>query len=579
MKKSIIVCISAIAITVAFAENTSLGYRALNLTENISSTTAIGEDTVSSGKEVNRSIAIGGNALMGAANVSECVAIGNGAMAGAHDMIGSVAIGSHALQGLALSDTTVINENQIMVSKPMNAFCINPNKERNITDTPLYYLNGVLHLNADEVDIKDVFQGKIQHFFREAVFDLGSGEGTLALPSDKLFHYIYTNLTIRIEQVSGNLKKIKSSGKWHTEILYNGNVDFEKDYEINNEWFGNEVTDEGSFSSQILYDGNYQYEDYDDRFYSSFEAVREAETDNYSIWLTIAKFRPSISSEVTDTKYFSDVPLKRFENISVYRMYDDVSPYATNAFVSAIGMYDFLTNVTEIVTNNVLELDSTTNRISKLESEKVRFDEWLSTIDYSVKTSAVSSVSAYTSFYGYFQLAKNIKIISEDTKQFIKQYEGVYCPRKVRIIFDYTDNNTDKHIDVVQDMSNWSNLTYTAVIRSTEGYTQNLTITVTPDLLPTDWEILDYVGINFSSSISTTKMSVNANAKDNILRRVRRNAEGCIDNVVSANCLSSTQNVFESLGGMTFKMEGGQFCVYTNGVKIGTLTFTPTPAQ
>lgn len=40
---------------------------------------------------------------------------------------------------------------------------------------------------------------------------------------------------------------------------------------------------------------------------------------------------------------------------------------------------------------------------------------------------------------------------------------------------------------------------------------------------------------------------------------------------------ASTAFVDGRLGGATFKFENGGFAVYTNGVKAGTLTFTPTP--
>ena len=80
------------------------------------------------------------------------VAIGNAALAGAEEVSGVVAIGAGELAGVGnLKDTTSINGQQLFVSRYLNAFSINPLQSRYIGDSPLWYLNGSLYLNAAKV--------------------------------------------------------------------------------------------------------------------------------------------------------------------------------------------------------------------------------------------------------------------------------------------------------------------------------------------------------------------------------------------------------------------------------------------
>ena len=80
------------------------------------------------------------------------VAIGNSALAGADDVSGVVAIGAGELAGVGnLKDTTSINGQQLFVSRHLNAFSINPLQSRYIGDSPLWYQNGSLYLNAAKV--------------------------------------------------------------------------------------------------------------------------------------------------------------------------------------------------------------------------------------------------------------------------------------------------------------------------------------------------------------------------------------------------------------------------------------------
>ena len=80
------------------------------------------------------------------------VAIGNAALAGCEKVSGVVAIGAGELAGIGnLKDTTSINSQQLFISRHLNAFSINPLQSRYIGDSPLWYLDGSLYLNAAKV--------------------------------------------------------------------------------------------------------------------------------------------------------------------------------------------------------------------------------------------------------------------------------------------------------------------------------------------------------------------------------------------------------------------------------------------
>ena len=80
------------------------------------------------------------------------VAIGNAALAGCEKVSGVVAIGAGELAGIGnLKDTTSINSQQLFISRHLNAFSLNPLQSRYIGDSPLWYLDGSLYLNAAKV--------------------------------------------------------------------------------------------------------------------------------------------------------------------------------------------------------------------------------------------------------------------------------------------------------------------------------------------------------------------------------------------------------------------------------------------
>ena len=97
--------------------------------------TAADESALRAVSDSNGNIAIGRGALDGARNCSAVVAIGDSELAGAEYE----------------SAATSINGRQLYVSMALNAFCLNPGQRGAIQETPLWYLDNELHLNAGSV--------------------------------------------------------------------------------------------------------------------------------------------------------------------------------------------------------------------------------------------------------------------------------------------------------------------------------------------------------------------------------------------------------------------------------------------
>lgn len=97
-------------------------------------------------------ITLGNGALYEAGGSSDNIAIGTGALSFASNVVGTVAIGNGELRGMHYnSHTTSINGEQIWFSQPANAFSLNPKKNDAFTNSPIWYANGELHLNASNV--------------------------------------------------------------------------------------------------------------------------------------------------------------------------------------------------------------------------------------------------------------------------------------------------------------------------------------------------------------------------------------------------------------------------------------------
>lgn len=107
---------------------------------------------IHSSENVN-GIAIGENAAYAAQKNEGVIAIGNGATAGAKNLKNVVALGSYELAGVdGLEDAVSINNQQLFISKQLNAFALNPLQEDYIGKSPFWYLDGVLHFNAKRIE-------------------------------------------------------------------------------------------------------------------------------------------------------------------------------------------------------------------------------------------------------------------------------------------------------------------------------------------------------------------------------------------------------------------------------------------
>ena len=94
---------------------------------------------------------IGAAAGAYSSNLTDCVGIGYRALRGASDMSDVVAIGSGAFSNrTGLTRATYIN-GQFVAYGQNNTFAVKANRNTPDTNAPIYYADGVLNLNADEI--------------------------------------------------------------------------------------------------------------------------------------------------------------------------------------------------------------------------------------------------------------------------------------------------------------------------------------------------------------------------------------------------------------------------------------------
>jgi hypothetical protein len=160
-----------------------LGSLTMDGAKNIDQTVVIGDNALSRAENITDSIVIGEAVGLMMKSNNNVIAIGKGALSGTEYVDGTVAIGQYEMFGESYNrDTTSINGKQLWISKPLEAFCINPNKERDITKTPFYYINGELHINAPIVNESwiigseyDMYLGEYDMFLSENGNDANDG--------------------------------------------------------------------------------------------------------------------------------------------------------------------------------------------------------------------------------------------------------------------------------------------------------------------------------------------------------------------------------------------------------------------
>lgn len=151
--KNILLVSAALLATLSATANVKLGDEALSGSSAVNRLIVIGNEALTDASNVCDSVVIGSAAGTSAKECSSVIAIGKGAMSGIKEASGTVAIGAYELMGEDYSrDTTSINGKQLYISKPLNAFAINPTKELDITKTPLYFIDDTLYFNVKKIE-------------------------------------------------------------------------------------------------------------------------------------------------------------------------------------------------------------------------------------------------------------------------------------------------------------------------------------------------------------------------------------------------------------------------------------------
>ena len=130
--------------------NTWLGYIA-GINADGDRTTVQGAGAGGEATGLNRTDLIGAAAGAYSSNLTDCVGIGYRALRNASDMREVVAIGSGAFTNrTGLTRATYIN-GQFVAYGQNNTFAVKANRNTPDTNAPIYYADGVLNLNADEI--------------------------------------------------------------------------------------------------------------------------------------------------------------------------------------------------------------------------------------------------------------------------------------------------------------------------------------------------------------------------------------------------------------------------------------------
>lgn len=147
------ITLTILSLTLSAFANIKLGDSAMDSHEGSNNNIAIGAYTGSRLVHSGDNILVGNASGVFGRDISTSIGIGGGALSGAYNTKGLVAIGFNELAGVGyLEDTTSINRQQLFISRQANAFAINPMQESVITNTPLWYMNGILHFNCDDIE-------------------------------------------------------------------------------------------------------------------------------------------------------------------------------------------------------------------------------------------------------------------------------------------------------------------------------------------------------------------------------------------------------------------------------------------
>ena len=147
--KNTILIFAAFAASIATAENVGVGLDPFAGSISSDGNVVVGDYIGRGSRGALNNIAIGRDSLSYATNVVDCIAIGANAGTGLANCYGSVMIGTGIGAGRFLPGSTSINDQFFASSLAGGLFAVNPNRESDLRDAPLYYKNGTLFFNGN----------------------------------------------------------------------------------------------------------------------------------------------------------------------------------------------------------------------------------------------------------------------------------------------------------------------------------------------------------------------------------------------------------------------------------------------
>lgn len=147
--KNTILIVAAFAASIATAENVGVGLDPFAGSIASDGNVVVGDYIGRGARGALNNIAIGRDSLSYATNVVDCVAIGANAGTGLANCYGSVMIGTGIGAGRFLPGSTSINDQFFASSLAGGLFAVNPNREADLRDAPLYYKNGTLYIKGN----------------------------------------------------------------------------------------------------------------------------------------------------------------------------------------------------------------------------------------------------------------------------------------------------------------------------------------------------------------------------------------------------------------------------------------------
>lgn len=492
-------------------------------------------------------ITLGNGALYKAGGSSDNIAVGNGSLAFASNVVGTVAIGRNEMRGQHYnSDTTSINGEQIWFSQPANAFSLNPKKHDAFTNSVVYFADGKLHLNAEEVvydrggggswllcqqfDLKYGDDSSWQNKVRGKAYLYGDGGGNVIV---SLIDYTLFQAVLS-ETLEGGFVKESPFVTTDTEIEADGyallykkisEYDFTTLYTLAVTVKTNE---NGVAEFKLVGEANYLFDD----------------------GSSALQIHP-LGGGVLEIK---NMPMKVAQKLGA----DEISP---TAIPSTLAIRNGMTDIAPCIA-----VADETVFAKELEPIEVPRHQFVNQFCVVVETNYWDKPYAYNHNAKYSDRLKlqlksplgektDIVVKLEDLVEYGAYYTNYFCVYNMRGNMGGTSKIATNNVDITISIAEPRDSELQATI-ATSGN-------------------LPYYIDGYSEAVET--FVLDRVDEVNLPRLKTKVAGEIIDSKISKECLASTKYLDTRLGGATFKFENGGFAVYTNGVKAGTLTFTPSP--